>query len=265
MPNYRFVALVLFLAIIGFSCVSDDVSEVETVSVSDPEPPFRGTIFINPDIITEDDPTAFVSLTYAGQESREMFDRRPGTRITVDAYLFDATFDDGLTVEIQVNPEFGSVENAQIEAEKYAPPIGQLATSLRRDVETVWIHKGDNPFGGGNNNLLIHTGQALNYINNGILEETLIHEAAHTSLDRDHARAEDWVSAQGLDNHYISTYARDNNTREDVAESFLPYLAIRYFADRIPEDLKNTIEETIPNRIAYFDEQDFDLHPMIVE
>ena len=41
--------------------------------------------------------------------------------------------------------------------------------------------------------------------------------------------------------------------REDIAESFLPYLAIRYRSERIPPALALTIVQAIPNRIAYFD------------
>src|SRR5262245_32479928 len=40
------------------------------------QPPFSGTIFIDPDIITAQDATAFVSVSDAGQGSRVMFDRR---------------------------------------------------------------------------------------------------------------------------------------------------------------------------------------------
>ena len=61
---------------------------------------------------------------------------------------------------------------------------------------------------------------------------------------------------------FISTYARDFPSREDIAESFLPYLAIRYRADRISQSLANTILLTIPNRIAYFDDQSFAIYPI---
>ena len=92
-------------------------------------------------------------------------------------------------------------------------------------METVWIHRGTEPFGGGNNNLLIHTGRADLYAADGILEETLVHEAAHTSLDAAHASAPAWLAAQSADPTFISTYARDFPNREDIAESVLPYLA----------------------------------------
>ena len=225
-------------------------------------PPFEGTIFIDPDIITPSDPTTFQDLSVAGQGSRTMFDRRIDGWLTVEAHLFNANFDDGLSIEIQVNPVFGESARALVEAEKYARVIGRLPTALREDVETVWIHKGTEPFGGGNNNLLIHIGQADLYLQDGILEETFVHEAAHTSLDATHASAPGWLAAQSADPTFISTYARDFPVREDIAESFLPYLAIRYRLERISPSLANTIMQTMPNRIAYFDNQSFDMHPI---
>ena len=226
-------------------------------------PPFTGTIFLDPDIITPEDATAFVSLQSTGRGSRLMFDRRIPGWTTLNAFLFEARFSDGDAIEIQVNPEFGEVAAARVAAEEYAPPIGRLPLALRRDVETVWIHRGFNPFGGGNNNLLIHTGQGERYLRDGILEETLVHEASHTSLDNPHATTRGWLGAQAADGEFISTYARDNPTREDIAESFLTYLAVRHRADRISSNLAETILRTIPNRLAYFDSLALDLHPMV--
>jgi hypothetical protein len=226
------------------------------------EPPFAGTIFIDPDIITPSDPSTFLGLTYEGRGARTMFDRRVGGWITTEAYLFDAAFDDGLGVEVQVNPEFGSATAGEALAVQYARAIGRLPTALRQDLRTVWIHQGVEPFGGGNNNILIHVGQAERYIADGILEETLAHEAAHTSLDARHATAPGWLAAQAADPVFISTYARDFPTREDVAESYVPYLAVRYRADRITASLRATILAAIPNRIAYFDGLALPMHPI---
>ena len=226
------------------------------------KPPFSGTIFIDPDIIASGDPTTFVRLSYNGQGSRTMFDRRVNDWITSNPYLFPAEYDDGLSIEIQVNPEFGNPQAARVQAEKFADVIGRLSTELRKDVETVWIHKGNEDFGGGNNNLLIHTGRSEHYENEGILEETFVHEASHTSLDSYHANAPDWNTAQSADCNFISDYARDNPKREDIAESYLPYLAIRYRPDRISQALKAKIENAIPNRIKYFDNQNFNMHPI---
>ena len=225
-------------------------------------PPFNGTIFIDPDIITPLDPSAFQGIAPAGWGWRWMFDRRVNHRVYLYAFLFHASYDDGLGIEIQVNPEFGDSTTALEEAQKYAEVIGRLPKALRADVETVWIHMGTRPFGGGHDNLLIHTGQADQYAASGILEETLVHEASHTSLDAAHARAPGWLAAQTADDQFISKYARDFPHREDIAESFLPYLAARHRAGRISPSLAGTITRTIPNRIAYFDRQAFEMHPI---
>lgn len=174
-----------------------------------------------------------------------MFDRRANAFVTYNAFLFVATYVDGPTIEVQVNPEFGTPAAAFGPAEYLARATGQLPAALRVGVQTMWIHFGNNDFGGGNNNLLIHTGRAEEYLNTGILEQVLVHEAAHFSLDSQHANAPGWLAAQAADPEFISTYARDNPTRED-AESFLPYLAVRHRRDRIAASLATTIEQTIP-------------------
>lgn len=229
------------------------------------EPPYSGTVFLDPDIITSDDPSTFVEANYVGTGMRTMYDRRTGW-VELDAYLFDAIYSDELRIEIQVNPEFGSVEAAAAEANFYGAAIGQIPYSLRTDVQTSWIHKGDELFGGGNNNILIHTGAfGQDYISRGFLEEVLIHEAVHTSLDADHANSEGWIAAQEADGEFISTYARDYPQREDLAESFVPYLAVLYKTDRISDEMRDTIISTIPNRIAYLDEQRFNMAPVALE
>lgn len=226
------------------------------------EPPYSGTVFIDPDIITPDDSSTFVETNYAGTGMRQMFDRRVNDWVQEEAYLFNAIYSDGLTIEIQVNPEFGSVEAAKAEADFYGAAIGQIPYSLRTDVETSWIHKGDEPFGGGNNNILIHTDYAQEIMKMGFLEEALVHEGVHTSLDADHADSPGWIAAQEADGEFISTYARDFPQREDIAESFLPYLAVLYRGARISEDTQNTVVKTIPNRFAYFDRQNFIMAPV---
>lgn len=236
---------------------------ITLASTSHAAPPFHGTIFIDPDIITSSDPTTFKSLKYIGQAKRQMFDRRVEKWTEVEPYLFTATFDRGRDIEFQVNPEFGSVEAAKAEAEKYAKVVGRLPNALRRDAETVSIHRGLKLFGGGNKNLLIHTEQADQYTTDGILEEALVHEGAHTSLDADHAKADGWVKAQRDDAEFISKYALENPNREDIAESYLPYLAVRHRRDRISDELSKKITRAMPHRIAYFDALSLDLYPLV--
>jgi hypothetical protein len=225
------------------------------------EPPYSGTIFIDPDIITAADPTTYLSFKAAGRGNRTMFDRRVDAFIKVKARLFNVRFTDSSRVmEFQVNPEFGPTKARRLVA-KYAKVIGRLPRCLRRDVDTVSIHDGVEPFGGGNRNLLIHTGQSASYERDGILEETMVHEASHTSLDADHANAKGWVAAQNADPEFISTYARDNPQREDVAETWLLWYAVRHRAERIDTIVADTVKAAIPNRLKYFDSRNFNLSP----
>ena len=48
-----------------------------------------------------------------------------------------------------MNPEFGSSE-ALLVAEKYSRAVGRLPAFLLADVDTIWIHRGVEGFGGGN-------------------------------------------------------------------------------------------------------------------
>ena len=231
------------------------------------EPPFDGTIYITGDIITSSDPSLFSEIEYRGTGLRQMYDRRNGGAwINIEPYLFDTSFSDGLKTEIQINPEF-KLDEATVEANKYAFLIGQLPTALRKDVQTMWIHKGEEAYGGGNYNLLVHTGMTEYYENfdTGIVEETLIHEAAHTSLDAYHypdreTNGENWIEAVENDSGcYISNYARDNQYREDIAELMPLYVAVRYFPERISSELRDKVLSCNINRIRYLDSQNLDM------
>ena len=230
-------------------------------------PPFGGTSFLSPDILTSSDPSSFdqvckcnpndISLYWVDDEPREMFDRRYGW-INTTPFRFQAEFSDGLVIEVQVNPEFESKLMAEEIALQYLLAIGQLPTYLRKDVDTIWLHKGVEDFGGGNNNLMIHHGRGLEYKEQGILEEIFLHEATHTSLDSYHLSSPEWITAQEHDGQYISSYARDNPATEDLAETFPLCFALKYKASVLSEDVIQTIKETIPNRLIYCDVVFFD-------
>ena len=237
-------------------------------------PPLENVIWDTGDIITSSDPSLFSEIEYKGTGQREMYDRRNGGAwINIEPYLFDTNFSDGLKTEIQINPEF-TLDEATVEANKYAFLIGQLPTALRKDVQTMWIHKGEELFGGGNYNILVHTGMSEQYENlysESVMEEILIHEATHTSIDSylypnggwtnsGYCDGEGWIEAVESDNEcYITTYARDNQYREDLAELMPFYVAVRYFPERISSELRDKILSCNFNRIRYLDSQNLDM------
>ena len=225
-------------------------------------PPYQGTVFITPNLLGPADPTSLQSVTYIGRGERVIYDRRPGPWITVNAYLFSVRYE-GTDLEFQVNPEFGSRGAAQTEVDTYAAALGRLPAVFLLRAQKVQINAGHKLFGGNwhDRSFLIHTDQGKEYIRNGHLEEALIHEGAHVSLDGAHASSPGWRAAQTKDGVSISAYARDYPDREDIAESILPYFALRYRPDRLTDSDRAAILAAIPNRLIYFDEQGFDMSP----
>ena len=134
---------------------------------------------------------------------------------------------------------------------------------LRSAIAHVVIHAGDELWGGGGDGVLIHTDQGKGYVADGFMEEVLVHEAAHSALDIAHKDSPGWRAAQAADGVFISDYARDHPAREDIAESFLPYLAVRYRPERLTDAERAAILTAIPNRLIYFDEQRLDMSPYV--
>ena len=222
-------------------------------------PPWSGTIFITGGIIDSTNNNYFIGVEYVNQSRRQMYDRRSGWGY-YESYNYNASFTDDISVEIQINPEFDFNETYTL-ALKYAKLIGQLPTRLKKDLETMWIHKGTNPWGGGNNNILIHTGQTVEYENwytGNIVEETIIHEAAHTSLDSYIYGTDGWNNAVAADQTFISTYAKDYPNREDVAELLPLYIGVKYFPERLDRETRSKILSCCLNRILFLDSLNLD-------
>ena len=233
----------------------------------------RGAVWFTNRLIEGSDPTAFSSVTFVGRGSRRMFDRRvAGGWVRHErVWLLDLRLGGrrerpgrfGLClggrrerparrIEVQVNPEFTRAE-ALAEADKYGAALGRLPAFLLAGVDSLWIHRGVESFGGGNRNILIHTGMGERFAADGVLEEALVHEATHASLDEAHRGSEGWAAAQRADPGAISAYARDFPGREDLAETMGVYLAVTHRADRLEQGAAERVRELIPHRLAYLD------------
>lgn len=225
--------------------------------------PFDNVMMIDSDVLTEADPTAFQDMAYDGERNETIYDYRQGGRITTRVFVFVATFSDGFSLRIYVNGEFASRENAESSARMYAADIGRIPGFLRRDVETVYVNKGSDFLRGWTSKILIYTGDAEWLRENGWLEEALLHEAAHASLDTRH---KGWADARQQDALYISSYACEYDVAndekaagiEDIAESFAAYYIVKHGSDRVGADVVPTIRKTIPHRIEYFESLDSD-------
>ena len=259
-PSVRYDESGSYIASLKVSNGQTESSRSFLVTVTDiKEPPYGGTIFIESDIVRDEDPSSYQSVTFVVQEMRTMYDRRVEDWVNVDANVFKASYEGGDTFEIQINTEIPMTLARQY-AEAYGKAVGQIPRFLLNELKTVSIMDGEKLFGGGNNDLLVHIKQGEIYINSGILVETLIHEAGHVSLQYLHGDSE-YLEYRRKDPTYISTFARDNINSEDVSETILLYLAYRYRPDRLTELDKYKISKIIHHRMEFFDTQDYDIYP----
>ena len=228
--------------------------------------PFRSTSWISPSILGPDS-TRLQSVIYTGRGVRTVFDRRFDNWIRTRAFLFDAHIAEHV-VEFRVNAEFGEVEAARTEVDRFAAAVGRLPAAFLSNVASVVINGGEGAWGGGVDTeqagmMLIHKHSAWGAIRRGFLEEIFLHEAAHASLDEPHARADGWRAAQAADGVFISDYARNNRVREDIAETGIMYFAVRYRPERLTREQRWIILTSIPNRLAYLEEQELDMWPYV--
>ena len=81
-------------------------------------------------------------------------------------------------------------------------------------------------------------------------EETLFHEAVHTTLDDAHARSPGWLAAQRADGRFLTAHARAFPEREDLAETAPYAYALLRHPERVPPDDAARWKARVPHRIA---------------
>ena len=83
------------------------------------------------------------------------------------------------------------------------------------------------------------------YRRRDIVLETLIHEGCHTSLDPMYKHSDTWKEAQNKDNYFITNYGQNHPVREDLAETFLLYFALRCKPDMLNDNMINFLSKKI--------------------
>ena len=213
--------------------------------------PYDSTVDTVFDIIHTSDPNTFACLEYSGRGDRQIWDKRVDNEPIVNAFLFVARYDDGTSIEIAINPEYETKENAQAEALRFANPLGQLPTLLRAGIRRLSVHMGKEGFHAGTGQVVVYSGYADDRLRSNHLEESLFHESVHASLDEDHRLSGAWREAQVSDGRFLTSYAQKSPEREDLAETALFAYAIFHHPERFPpEDTADTMR-AVPNRIEY--------------
>jgi len=249
-------------------------------------------------IINSTDPSTLQKVIYIGEEKRNIVEpwteredksRRFIFKTTVS--VFDAYYENGKIFEILIyfkNEENKSKDRSTSLAEEYAFVIGLMPNILLQRLDAAHIF----PDSEGVSNacacdrvIAIHPTYEGGYHIGTAIEELFIHELVHASLDKPFygsykslnkkRHKNDTIKSKKLNwgywrkalkkdkKKYITEYAK-TSIHEDLAESFTAWVALRYKVHRISDLQKQKIENLIPNRIKFFDEQNFDMYPLVL-
>ena len=225
------------------------------------------SLWLTSDLITASDPSWLRSVEYAGRDKRPIQNPADSSTVLEDVFLFDVLYEGHGFVEFQIHHEYGDQSEARNQVDMYAPVVGQLPRGLLSKIKYVQVASLPRELSGAraalDHGIYIAPPRAEEWLHEGFLEEIMLHEGAHVSLDTDHIQAPQWIAAQQADGGFINTYARDHPVSEDFAETTWAYFVTHYRPDRIGARNVETILAAIPNRLAYFDAQRFDMSPYV--
>lgn len=206
------------------------------------------------DFITSDDPSAFKALRFLGREARELPARRSDELIDRDPFLFEVTFNDGSKVEIWAHSSFGSVDQAERYAMMLSAPLGKLPPVMRGKLAHVVIHKGnETAFGEAEGNFfVVYSENMETRVRDHDLEETVFHESVHATLEMTYRKNRDWLAAQEEDTGFMTKYAADNPSLEDLPEAALFAYTMLENPGRLPAEVESWVQSHMPNRLAFF-------------
>lgn len=213
--------------------------------------PFGGTVYTEPDIITDRDPSVFAGLTYHGTQEHEYFADCNDEHEDVGFHHMTASFTGGAPLNVYVNTDFGSRAAAQDVAQIYSFVFGQMPKLFRKGIQELYIEKTGDDWCASTGEIFIHHGNYAGEKADGALEESMMHETAHAALDDIYATTSGWKRAQRRDDAFLSDYGASSPEGEDLAETIVLYYGLTMRPERLDADTIETIEETTPARLDY--------------
>lgn len=254
-PKLKTLNIMCYIFIF-FSCDLFAKSNALT-SVQKIEPLYTNSIVSTDiDFITSEDLNTFTNIQYLGQETKEMPDQRNDVLIDNATYTFRAFFNTSDTVDIWVHSSFLSQDEAQKYAQMVVDPLGKLPQVMRKDLDHVVIHKGDETaFGESEGHFFVlYSENMITRINNHDLEETVFHESVHATLESIYKDDPKWISAQKNDNCYITKYGALKPALEDLPETAIFAYTMIIHAGRLSTDIEEWITTNNSNKLLFFKE-----------
>ena len=218
-------------------------------------PVFPNSVVSNDlDFIRSDDSDVFTCIRYEGRVRAEMPDKRSDELFAAGVFSHSAQFEDGTSVGIWVHPDVGSQDTAHRLALQVADPLGKLPTVMRKQLDHVIVHEGDETAFAEDEGrfFVLYSENMATRLRNHDLEETVFHEAVHATLDHPMLTSAAWSKAQRADGDFVTTYAMDNPDKEDMAESALFAWTLLIHPGRLPKAVEERVRTVMPSRLAFF-------------
>ncbi len=192
-------------------------------------------------------------MVLTGRETREMPGGPTNNLFEDNVYIFEANYADGTTVEVWATARFSSESAAESEAGEIAMRLALLPTFMRETLNHVILHTGDSTAFAEDlaHFFVVYEENMAFRRSENDMEETLFHESVHATMDNMYRDGDPrWANAQQTDPGFITEFARDRVT-EDLAESAIFAFTDKYFPGRLPEDVTNSINLIMPNRLDF--------------
>ncbi|MEK9558918.1 MAG: hypothetical protein VW175_10920 [Alphaproteobacteria bacterium] len=243
------------LAMLSAGCLSLVAATVTSPVIGAPLYP-NSVVSNDHEFIATSDQSAFACLVFEGRREAEMPDKRTDSLMARKTFIFTARYTDGTSVGLWAHTKFKTEAKALKSVAPAAEAIGKLPTFMRKTLDHVVIHRGDETaFGEGEGHFFVlYSENIKTRIRNHDLEETVFHESVHATLDSRYAGSKKWLKAQKADGDYITKYAKRLPKKEDMAESALFAWTMIMHPGRLPAGVEQRAREIMPNRIAFFEE-----------
>jgi hypothetical protein len=214
------------------------------------EPLYRNSVASNDlDFILADDPGACWEVAEIGGGRTEMYDPRRDKMMVDGAVHFEASYPNQ-SIRINVHP---AVVDPKARAMQAAESVSRLPQGMRAELRYVNILDGDGGAWAEDEGrfFTLYDGLMTRRLAEHDLDETVFHETAHIALDPIFSSDPGWQAQQFADANFMTRYAAENPTQEDIAETALFVWTMTHHRGRLSAEVEALVQKTIPNRLEY--------------
>ena len=163
------------------------------------------------------------------------------------------TWDD---IEFLVNTDFTKAEALPL-VERTVSFLSNMPFSPVLGIDRIVIHKAKNgrATGGPSDNVMTIYTNTIESADWSFLN-TLYHEMAHISVEEYFYSGElgdGWDSAVEADGGFLTEYGEHNPETEDFAETWVPWVRLKYFSDYATAAQAAVITKQVSNRLTFLD------------